>query len=101
MVTVRANPKEDSYVIEWAAIQIKGAEDHLSIKRLCRNTPWAVQIVLEENDEVTFLFTQVQSGIIEQWPVKVGDWVVKSPHGKFWFMDNSEFLSQFEIGDFR
>lgn len=97
MTTVQAIPKPDSYVVEWAAVQVCGAEDHYAVRRLCRNSPWQVQIVLEENDQVTFLFTQVTATGLEQWPLTCGSWVVKSPHGKFWFMDDEEFKSQFGV----
>lgn len=97
MTTVNAIPRPDSYVIEWAAVQVCGPDDHMAVKRLCRHSPWNVQIVLEENDTVTFLFTQVTNNGIEQWPMRCGDWVVKSPHGRFWFMSDEEFRSQFDV----
>lgn len=96
-MTVNAKPKPDSYVIEWAAIQVCSAGDHMAIKRLCRHTPWNIQIVLEEDDTVSFVFTQVTNTGIEQWTMKCGDWIVKSPHGKFWFMDDEEFKDNFEV----
>jgi hypothetical protein len=96
MSTVNAVPRKDSYVIEWAAVQITGAEAHSAIKRLFKNSPWVAQMVLEANDEVVFVFTNVHPTGMEQWTLRPGDWVVKSPHGKFWFMDNAEYESQFE-----
>lgn len=95
MGTVQALPKPDSYVIEWEAIQIKGAEDYVPLRRLMKNSPWAVQIVLEEGDAVAFLFTTMHPTGVEQWNMGASEWVVKSPHNRWWFMSDSEFQSQF------
>jgi hypothetical protein len=96
MGTIRAIPKPQSYVTEWEAIQITGSTDDLVIlRRLVKNTPWLLQIVLLANDAMTFMFTRTHSAGMEQWTVGLGDWVVKSPHDKFWFMSESEFQGEF------
>lgn len=95
MGTVQALPKPDSYVTEWEAIQVNGAGEFASLRRLVKNSPWAVQIVLEIDDAVKFLFTTMHPTGVEQWAMGVNDWVVKSPHGRFWFMSDVEFTSQF------
>lgn len=94
MGIVQALPKPDAYVIEWEAIQIRGAEDFLALRRLVKNSPWAVQMVLEL-DGTHLVFTTMHPTGLEQWTMKASDWVVKSPHGRFWFMSDSEFKSQF------
>lgn len=99
MSALLVHPKPGSYVGEWAAVQIADADSYSSIKVLMKNSPWIAQ--MDISNDVRFVFTQSHAGSIEQWVLGVGSWVVKSPHGKFWFMDNSEFLSQFEIGDFQ
>lgn len=95
MGTVLALPKPDAYVIEWEAVQINSAEAFGSLRRLVKNSPWAAQMVLEKDDVVLFVFTTMHPTGMEQWTMGISDWVVKSPHGKFWFMSESEFQSQF------
>ena len=95
MGTVQALPKPDAYVNDWEALQIIGAEEFGALRRLVKNSPWAVQMVLEREDAVMFVFTTMHPTGMEQWTMGNTDWVVKSPHGKFWFMSDSEFLSQF------
>lgn len=95
MGTVQALPKPDSYVIEWEALQIKGADDFPTLRRMAKNSPWAVQVVLEREDQVVFVFTTMHPTGVEQWTMTLNSWVVKSPHGRWWFMSESEFQSQF------
>lgn len=92
MGTVQALPRPDSYVLDWEAVNITGPGDLNTIKRLTRNTGWIVQLDL---DKEAFVFTLPHPSGIEQWTAHPGDWVVKSPHGKFWFMGQDEFHSQF------
>ena len=95
MGIVLALPKPDSYVTEWEAVQVGGAEDFATLRRLVKNSPWAVQMVLGQDDMVDYVFTTMHPTGMEQWTMKVTDWVVKSPHGRWWFMSDGEFLSQF------
>lgn len=95
MSTFEVAPKPGSYVNEWAAVQVVGAESYSTIKILTRNSPWIVQMDL--SDGIRFVFTKQNGSTMEQWVAEVGDWVIKSPHGKFWFMDPSEFQANFEV----
>lgn len=90
-------PKPESYVNEWAAVRVDGAESYSTIRILSRNSPWIVQMDLAESDGVRFVFTKQNGSTMEQWVAEVGDWVIKSPHGKFWFMDEAEFRANFEV----
>lgn len=94
--TLLAIPKPESYVTEWSAVQNDGPESFGAMRKLVRHTPWVVQMVLDD-DGVTYLFTQTTPTGLVQWPVKIGEWLVKSPHDKFWFMSESEFRSQFDL----
>lgn len=94
-MTVKVTPKPESYVTEWEAVQITGSASHGAIRRLTKNTPWNVQMTLDE-DSMAFVFTQVVGGSVEQWRAEVGSWVVRSPHGRFWFMSDGEFHDQFD-----
>lgn len=92
---VLAIPKPDSYVNEWAAVQNDGAEAFAPIRRLVKGSRWQVQIDLSD-DGVRYVFTSTAHGL-EQWTLEAYEWVVKSPHGKFWFMGVEEFQSQFTV----
>lgn len=99
MSGILAVPKEGSYVNEWTAVQLQGAlTDHSALRRLFHNTMWNVRMGVEI-DHVKFTFTLSHGNHLEQWDMSDGDWVVKSPHGKFWFMDNSEFRDNFRTPD--
>lgn len=95
MSTVEAIPKPGSYVIEWQAVQVEGAESYGSIRVLMKHSPWIVQMNMTEFDAVEFLFTTQHAGVMEQWKSTPGDWIVRSPHGRFWFMSDEEFKSEF------
>lgn len=93
MGLIHVEPHSDSYTVEWVAVEVNGPEDFFAVKRLCKNSPWQITLNI---DDYHILFTQVQAGVLEQWKVYFTDgWVVRSPHGKFWFMSKSEFESQF------
>jgi hypothetical protein len=47
------------------------------------------------NKGAFIMCTQLVNGVVQQWKTAPGDWIVKSPHGKFWFMSEDEFHSQF------
>lgn len=96
MGSVKVEPKSDSYVIEWEAVRSEGAGSFASFRRLVKNTSWTVQMVLERDDITLYVFTTMHPTGIEQWNVWPGEWVVKSPNGRFWFMSESEFQSQFD-----
>lgn len=95
MGSILAVPMEDSYVLEWQAVQLQGAlTDHGALRRLFDNTMWNVRMGVQM-DHVDFTFTLSHGGRLEQWDLSDGDWVVKSPHGRFWFMSNHEFRDNF------
>ena len=48
MSTVEAIPKPGSYVIEWQAVQVEGAESYGAIRVLMKHSPWIVQMKLTE-----------------------------------------------------
>ena len=100
MGSILAVPKEDSYVLEWQAVQLQGAlTDHGALRRLFHNTQWNVRMGVQM-DHVDFTFTLSHGSRLEQWDLSDGDWVVKSPHGRFWFMSNSEFRENFRTPQF-
>ena len=90
---VLVEPKYDSYVLEWVAVQFDAAE-FSSLKRIFHNTGWVVQLDLTDNGAQARC-TNMANGQLRQVSVPEGDWVVRSPHGYLWFMDESEFRSQF------
>ncbi len=91
---VLVEPKPDSYVTEWEAVQFDPT-GFGRIKRLMRNSPWTVQLLV---DGPTVVLMQIHNGTVERWELNLGDWAVRSPHGKYWFMSNDEFVSQFTVG---
>lgn len=95
---VLVEPKPGSYVTEWEAVQINIPGGLPSLKKLLRLSPWMVQVDLGEDDPKV-VFTQITNGQIERWELNHGEWVVKSPHGRFWFMGQTEFASQFDVGE--
>lgn len=92
MGMIQVEPHSDSYTVEWLALQVNGPDDFPTVRRLVKNSPWIASLVIDEN---LVAFTQLQAGNLEQWKVSFGEWVVRSPHGKFWFMGEVEFRSQF------
>lgn len=100
MGTLQAIPKPESYVLEWEAVQLDGGGTSLmTVRRLLKNTPWLVRfnLVVTEN-KVEYNFIAVHgAGGLEEWNLSTRDWIVKSPHGKVWFMGDSEFRSQFTV----
>lgn len=91
---VLVEPKPGSYVTEWEAVQFD-PNAFGKIKVLMRNSPWSVQLLVE-GDIVAIVIMQIHNGTVERWDLKLGDWIVKSPHGRYWFMSHDEFQSQFE-----
>jgi hypothetical protein len=94
---VLVEPKMGSYVTEWEAVQFD-ASDFRAFKKLARGSSWAVQLLLTD-EGAKAVFTSMVNGSVEQWFVAEGEWAVKSPHGRFWFMDDREFRSQFHVWD--
>jgi len=90
---VLVEPKPGSYVTEWEAVQFD-PNAYGRIKILMRNSPWTVQLLV---DGPTVVLMQIHNGTIERWELNLGDWVVKSPHGRYWFMPDSEFRDQFVV----
>jgi len=91
---VLAIPKPDSYVSEWSALRWQAVEGLQPVKRFLRYSGWVTQLVITDVS-VTVVATCVHHNEIEQWTVADGDWIVKSPFGKVWFMGDTEFKSQF------
>ena len=87
-------PRPESYVLEWEAVQVCGAECFPTVRKLLRGSPWVAQLDLAEGDVVCSQVTPV--GIVQE-KLAMGDWLVKSPHGRFWFMSEPEFTSQFVL----
>jgi len=92
-MSLLVEPRIGSYVTEWEAVQFDGA-NLAAVRGILRYSPWTMHLDLTDNGAV-ILCTQMINGLLQQWKTTVGDWIVKSPHGRFWFMDDSEFQSQF------
>lgn len=91
MGTVQVTPKVGSYVDEWVGVIFNRFDGIPPVKKLLKGTGWVIlEAVL--SDAEAFLI--VVKGT-ESWRVNAGDWVVKSPHDKVWFMSDFEFKSQF------
>jgi hypothetical protein len=90
---VLVEPKPDSYVTEWEAVQFDPT-GYNRVKGILRNSPWLVQLRIDGPEVVV---TRINTGTAETWTIKLGDWVVRSPHGRYWFMSNDEFVSQFNV----
>jgi len=88
-------PREHSYVLEWESVQFDGTNLG-TIRKFLWGTGWMVQMDLTDNGAV-IVSTRVQNGQIEQWKTEADEWIVKSPHGRLWFMGNEEFQSQFQL----
>lgn len=99
MGLVQASPKDGAYVTEWVALRFDGANFGLA-KRLMANSQCVARIVLDGAAEgpssAWIAVTQVHGNGVQTFEVKQGDWIIRSPHGRFWFMDDSEYTSQFE-----
>jgi len=91
---VLVEPREGSYVTEWEAVQVCGSDCFPSVRKLLRGSPWVAQIDLAHGS-ATIICSQVTPMGITQEKLEPGDWLVKSPHGRFWFMGDIEFLDQF------
>lgn len=90
-MSVLVEPKLGSYVTEWEAVQFDGT-NFSAVKVLLKHSPWTVYFDLSDTNVVC---TQVVQGSVQQWRTAVGEWIVRSPHGRFWFMGEEEFASQF------
>lgn len=94
-MAVLAIPNSESYVLEWQAHRFDAAEGMAPVKRLMSKSPWAIRLLIDD-DGIHIISVLVHaSGEIESWQTSHGDWIVRSPHNKFWFMSNDEFRSQF------
>jgi len=92
---VLIEPKEGSYVIEWEALRFDGA-NFSEVRKILKGSDWVAQMMLlDVGSEV--VISQMIAGQMVQWSVKPGEWIVKSPHGRFWFMGEAEFHSQFHL----
>lgn len=92
---VLVEPRIGSYVTEWEAVQFDGANVG-AVRGILRNSPWVMHLNLTDSGAF-IMVTQVNNGQLQQWTVSPMDWVVRSPHGKYWFMSTSEFESQFHV----
>jgi hypothetical protein len=93
---VLVEPKQGSYVTEWEAVQVCGADCFPAVRRLLKGSPWVAQLILTDKG-AHITVTQMTPMGMDHWNVMPGEWVVKSPHGRFWFMSETEFLDQFEV----
>lgn len=93
---VLVEPKPGSYVTEWEAVQVCGATCFPLVRRLLSGSPWVAQIDLGD-DGAAVICSQVTPVGIRQERLAQGDWLVRSPHGRFWFMSEIEFHDQFEV----
>ena len=93
---VFVEPKPGSYVLEWEAVQVCGADCFPAVRRLLKGSPWVAQLNLTDHG-AEVVVSQVTPTGIDQWHVQPGEWVVKSPHGRFWFMSESEFDGEFTV----
>jgi hypothetical protein len=91
-------PKPDAYVNEWVALEWVGPESFAGVKRLIAKSPWVVQLYLDDPKGPSAILTQVHPSGVETWRLGEGDFLVKSPHGKFWIMGDEELQSQFDVG---
>lgn len=91
MGSVQVTPKSNSYVEEWVAVQFWSKDGILPVKKLLKNTEWSIFEARLEGPSSQIVAARGS----EFWRIHEGDWVVRSPHDKLWFMDNSEFTSQF------
>lgn len=94
--TIRVEPRPDSYTNEWAAVRWTGPESFPAIKRLLRNTPWVVQLHLDDPKGPAAVLTQIHPTGVESWRLYEGEWMIKSPHDKIWTMSPSEFEANFK-----
>lgn len=93
MGIVQVTPKPESYCTEWTALKFNAVEGMAAAKKLLKGSPWSLYIVVGDTVDPYLVFQDGHSG---PQTVHHGEWIVKSPHGKFWFMPEEEFLSQFE-----
>jgi len=90
---VLVEPRIGSYVTEWEAIQFD-VDQFGNVRKLLRGSSWVAQLILDEAPYVQC--TRVRPNtIFEMEKTYPGDWIVKSPHGRIWFMSDPEFQSQF------
>lgn len=92
MGTVLAHPRPQSYCTEWSAAKFVAAEGVNVIKLLLKGTPWSIFSGTLQGDESYIVATD---GHNQFWRINPGDWVIRSPHDKVWFMSHGEFESQF------
>lgn len=94
MGTIQVEPKAGAYVDQWVAVQFLAEEGILPVKKLLKGSPWSIlEAALLGSTEA---FVVLIRGT-EVWRVNHGDWVVKTPHDKVWFMGEAEFASQFHL----
>lgn len=89
-------PRPGSRVLEWEAVQVCGADCFPAVRRLLKGSPWVAQLNLTDKGAVVVV-SQVTPTGIDQWGIEPGEWIVKSPHGKFHFMGVSEFEANFDL----
>lgn len=94
MGTVQVTPKGNSYVQEWVAIQFIHTDGVGPVRKVLKGSPWELFEAVIDGTEASFLLASKGN---QAWRINHGDWVVRSPHDKVWFMGHSEFLSQFYV----
>lgn len=93
---VLVEPKDGSYVTEWEAVQVCGADCYPAVRKLLRGSPWVAQIDLGSGAAAVICSMATPVGLTQE-RLEPGDWLVKSPHGRFWFMSETEFHDQFTV----
>lgn len=91
MGIVQAFPKPDSYCTEWIALKFNAAEGVFPVKKMMKGSPWSIHIVLGDTADPYIVATSTYETVV----VHHGEWLVRSPHGKFWFLSDDEFQRQF------
>jgi hypothetical protein len=92
MGTVQCQPKPWSYTIEWVALQFDPSEGIVSMKKLLRGTDWSIAEATINGAESQVVCAK--GG--ELWRLNPGDWVIRTPYDKVWFMGDTEFQTNFD-----
>ncbi len=74
--TFRVEPRPESYCAEWVAVRWDGAETFPAVKRLVRNTPWVVQLHLDDPSGPSAVLTQIHPTGVESWRLAAGEIMV-------------------------
>lgn len=91
MGIVQVHPRPESFCVEWNALKYNAADGIIGAKKLAKNSKWQIHVVVGEAEDPYLVFmSDAETKVVHH-----GDWIIRSPHGKFWFMEESEFNEQF------